>query len=375
MSPSWKPLPDDLSEPARRLAEELRAVKDAHRISLAELGKRTYLSKASWERWLNGKRLITSQALNGMIATLDCDGELLTSLLRQAEAARDAPEGSVTGAPATVPGPGPAVPVPAVSVPAPGAGPVRPAEAAARQLSGGSAPEAGRLTDLPAALARAAGWRRLSALLAAAVAVALVLVASLYLHGLSGDTDAAAAGIPTAGEATGPAPLCQGIGCAGKDPQLMGCEADDRTLLTGNVGQVVLYLHYSPRCRAAWAGITDGAPGDTVTITTNTGWQETALIHWGYDNYSVMVDAGPADTTLRVCGHQPGGDGCIPLVTDPAARAATLAASSPKASTPTAGIPTASVPATGAPTSATPTASVPATEAPAPAAPTPSAAS
>ncbi|WP_279096211.1 DUF2690 domain-containing protein [Kitasatospora aureofaciens] len=347
MSQSWKPLPDGLSEPARRLAEELRAVKDAHRISLAELGKRTYLSKASWERWLNGKRLITPQALAGMIAALDCDGELLTSLLRQAEAARDAAEGAAPVSepvPAPVPEPVPAPvsepvpapvsgPVPApVSEPVPAPGPVAvpawPTEAPVRSSVLGGATVPGR----------AAGWRRPSALLAAAVAVALVLAVSLYLHGLNGGTDAAAAGLPTASAEAGAAPLCQGIGCAGKDPQLMGCENDDHTLLTGNVGQVVLYLHYSPRCRAAWAGITEGAPGDTVTITNRTGWQETALIHWGYDNYSAMVDAGPADTTLRVCGHQPGGDGCLPLVTDPAARAATMAAPSPKAPSPAASV-------------------------------------
>ncbi|WP_188307275.1 helix-turn-helix domain-containing protein, partial [Streptomyces sp. CBMA123] len=120
MSQSWKPLPDDLSEPARRLAEELRAVKDAHRISLAELGKRTYLSKASWERWLNGKRLITSQALDGLIAAVDCDAVLLTSLLRQAEAARDASE-STGPAPASPPAP---VAAPSASASASAAKPV-----------------------------------------------------------------------------------------------------------------------------------------------------------------------------------------------------------------------------------------------------------
>ncbi|WP_188306702.1 DUF2690 domain-containing protein, partial [Streptomyces sp. CBMA123] len=126
-----------------------------------------------------------------------------------------------------------------------------------------------------------------------------------------------------------PARLCQGLGCAGKDPAAMGCEADDRTLLTGNIGKVVLYVHYSPRCRAAWAGITDGAPGDTVTITTGAGGQETALIHWGFDNYSMMVDAAAPDTTLRVCGHQQDGDGCTGLVTDPAGGASVLVPPTP----------------------------------------------
>ncbi|MFD5465872.1 DUF2690 domain-containing protein [Kitasatospora sp. NPDC127059] len=342
MSQSWKPLPDDLSEPARRLAEELRAVKDAHRISLAELGKRTYLSKASWERWLNGKRLITSQALDGLIAAVDCDAELLTSLLRQAEAARDANEPT---------GPTPAaLPVPAAGSAAVPAAAARPVPVSVPFPVPVPVPVA-----VPATV-RGAGWRRTPTLVVAAVAAAavLVLLAGLYLHGRGGDSaaPAATAGRPAAtatqalASATAPAhPLCQGLGCAGKDPAAMGCEADDRTLLTGNIGKVVLYVHYSPRCRAAWAGITDGAPGDTATITTGTGGQETARIHWGFDNYSMMVDAGAPDTTLRVCGHQPDGDGCTGLVTDPATRADVLVPSTP---TPVSGAP--------APVAATPTA-------------------
>ncbi|MFF2145541.1 DUF2690 domain-containing protein [Kitasatospora sp. NPDC058190] len=312
MSQSWKPLPDDLSEPARRLAEELRAVKDAHRISLAELGKRTYLSKASWERWLNGKRLITPQALAGLIAAVECDGALLTSLLRQAEAERE--EGATEPAADLVPEPEPEpVPLPAPSVEAPAPSVEQPPSVEVPLVEVPPVPAAELSTGIPMA--------RLAVAVAAAVAAVLVLVAGLWLRGPQGSGSAVAAILPTT-TASEPAPLCQGVGCAGKDPQAMGCETDDQTLLKGNVGQVVLYLHYSPRCRAAWAGITDGSPGDSATITTNTGWQETALIHWGYDNYSVMVDASPGDTTLRVCGHQKGGDGCTGVVTDPAARAA-----------------------------------------------------
>ncbi|MFJ3216402.1 DUF2690 domain-containing protein [Kitasatospora sp. NPDC086801] len=323
MSQSWQPLPDDLSEPARRLAEELRAVKDAHRISLAELGKRTYLSKASWERWMNGKRLITPQALAGLIATVECDADLLTSLLRKAEAARDTDE-ALSSAPwpaadaaRSAPAPEPAEPEPAEPAPA------EPAEV----------PE-----PAPAPAAPFAPWRRPSALVGAAVAAVLILFAGLYLrgpHGGHGTASAATLPPKTATATAVRAPLCEGVGCAGKDPQAMGCDVDQRTLLTGTVGKVVLYVHYSPRCRAAWAGITDGSPGDSATITTNSGWQETALIHWGYDNYSVMVDASPGDTTLQVCGHQKDGNGCTDVVTDPAARASALPSPAPPAAAPT----------------------------------------
>ncbi|MFJ7277059.1 DUF2690 domain-containing protein [Kitasatospora sp. NPDC098663] len=323
MSQSWKPLPDDLSEPARRLAEELRAVKDAHRISLAELGKRTYLSKASWERWLNGKRLITPQALTGLIATVECDAELLTSLLRKAEAARDADE-----APSREAAPAPAAEP--VEAPEPQAAPAPPAEV----------PEpAAEAPDAAPASPRPAPWRRPAAGVGAAVAAVLILFAALYLrgpHGGNGTASAATLPPKTATTTTaGSAPLCEGVGCAGKDPQDMHCDVDQRTLLTGNVGKVVLYVHYSPRCRAAWSGITDGSPGDSATITTNHGSQETALIHWGYDNYSVMVDASPGDTTLQVCGHQKEGDSCTGVVTDLAARASALPSPPPPAAAPT----------------------------------------
>ncbi|MEV7927791.1 DUF2690 domain-containing protein [Kitasatospora sp. NPDC088779] len=334
MSQSWKPLPDDLSEPARRLAEELRAVKDAHQISLAELGKRTYLSKASWERWLNGKRLITPQALAGLIATVECDADLLTSLLRKAEAARDADEAlspEAAPAPAEAPAPVPAPPAEAPEPqPVPAPVPAPPAEV----------PEpAAEAPDAAPASPRPAPWRRPAAGVGAAVAAVLILFAALYLRGPhGGNGTASAATLPpktAATTAAGSAPLCEGVGCAGKDPQDMRCDVDQRTLLTGNVGKVVLYVHYSPRCRAAWSGITDGSPGDSATITTNHGSQETALIHWGYDNYSVMVDASPGDTTLQVCGHQKEGDSCTGVVTDLAARASALPGPPPPAAAPT----------------------------------------
>ncbi|MFE3505641.1 DUF2690 domain-containing protein [Kitasatospora sp. NPDC059160] len=338
MSQSWKPLPDDLSEPARRLVEELRAVKDAHRISLAELGRLTYLSKASWERWLNGKRLITSQALAGLIAALDCDAVLLTSLLRQAEAARDAE--ATPGAPAAV---------------APAA--VAPTEAAPTAAAEPAVVPVPVPVPLPVPLpvpvslpvARVALWRRPQALVAVAAVAVLLLVAGLYLHGLNGDGGAAASPghVPALIEPTAPiAPpavstgalppqLCQSVGCAGKDPQAMGCEADDQTVLTGTIGKVVLYLHYSARCRAAWAGITDGSPGDSATISTGTGGHETALIHWGYDNYSKMVDADAPNTVLRVCGHQKDGEDCTLPLSGAAARAQALATTPSPTPTPT----------------------------------------
>ncbi|QMU78070.1 hypothetical protein GXW83_22600 [Streptacidiphilus sp. PB12-B1b] len=49
MGSTWKPLPDELSGSARRLTEELRAVKDRSGLSLSDMAAATHYSKASWE--------------------------------------------------------------------------------------------------------------------------------------------------------------------------------------------------------------------------------------------------------------------------------------------------------------------------------------
>ncbi|NUR61111.1 MAG: DUF2690 domain-containing protein [Catenulispora sp.] len=151
---------------------------------------------------------------------------------------------------------------------------------------------------------------------AGAVAAVLAVAAVAYLAGGGRDKTAAPAhpGAPTTASAASPG--CKRSGCLGKDPGATGCANDGKTLITANDGKVTLYIRYSPRCEAAWAKLTEGAPNDTATITTNSGQSQTALIHWGYDAYSPMVDAGN-DVTLKVCGHQPEGDNCTPDVADP----------------------------------------------------------
>jgi tetratricopeptide (TPR) repeat protein/transcriptional regulator with XRE-family HTH domain len=81
---SGAPLPDGIGPAARRLAQELRALKDARGLTLAQLGAQTHYSRASWERWLNGKRLITSDALGALAARYGVDVAPLLALLQQA---------------------------------------------------------------------------------------------------------------------------------------------------------------------------------------------------------------------------------------------------------------------------------------------------
>ncbi|WP_344325295.1 DUF2690 domain-containing protein, partial [Kitasatospora putterlickiae] len=115
-----------------------------------------------------------------------------------------------------------------------------------------------------------------------------------------------------------PVPACQALGCVHKDPKTTGCGGDARTLLTTNIGKVVVYLRYSLKCQAAWAAITEGQPGDQATVSTSAGESETALIHWGYDNYSWMVNAADPAVTLQVCGQrkEPEGAACTASVSD-----------------------------------------------------------
>ncbi|MEY9860072.1 transcriptional regulator with XRE-family HTH domain [Catenulispora sp. GAS73] len=90
MPTNWAPLPAGLSDPARRLAEELRAMKDASGLTLAQLGTKTHYARSSWERWLNGKRLVTRSAALSLAALV---GGEPAWLLEQLELAAADPQG------------------------------------------------------------------------------------------------------------------------------------------------------------------------------------------------------------------------------------------------------------------------------------------
>jgi transcriptional regulator with XRE-family HTH domain len=336
MASSWKSLPIHLSDPARLLTERLREVKDVQSLSLSEIARRTHYSKASWQRWLNGERLVTVQALEALLAQVGGDAECLRALLARA----DAPTVDDTAA---APDPAP-LPLPLPDdVPVPGspASDAAPLERPLERPAGSGAEEDVAEVPAPAGSGNGAAgedspavrpgrsWLREPGLLLSSAGLATIVVLAAACVTLlvdppsrSGATPspAAASAAPSAATVTQGAPDCLGIGCIGKDPQLTGCGADAVTLLTGNVGKVILYIRYSPSCHAAWAKLTDGAPKDRATITTSAGQSATALIHWGYDAYSPMVDASGPKVILQVCGRQPQGQGCTMPISDPAAR-------------------------------------------------------
>ncbi|MGA5823956.1 DUF2690 domain-containing protein [Kitasatospora sp. NPDC094028] len=300
MGSAWKKLPEELSEPARALVDGLRAVKDSTGLSLSELAARTHYSRASWERWLNGKRIITEQALEALVGTVDCDAAALRELWRRAAVAGPADAETVADEPA-------------VEEPTAGAAED---EAAEDQVD---VPEPADPAE-PAAAVR--WWRRPAVLIAGAAVLAAVLVLTglgLSRHGGPSDPVAEPAPATTAAKPaqTIPAtPDCRAVGCAHKDPKYTGCGKDARTLQTQVVGKVVVYLRYSRTCQAAWAAITEGEPKDSATITGTNGDSETALIHYGYDNYSAMLNAADPTVGFQVCGDQPAGHDCTTTVTD-----------------------------------------------------------
>ncbi|WP_327676691.1 helix-turn-helix domain-containing protein [Kitasatospora sp. NBC_00458] len=389
MGSAWKKLPDELSAPARRLTEELRAVKDTTGLSLSELATRTHYSRASWERWLNGKRIVTEQALEALIGAVECNGPKLRALWEATAAGAAEPTaGGATPEPETEPGTE-SEPEPGTAAAGSAAGPVDTGEGtdagAGADTGTDPAAEAAEPVEALDAVETAPGdptARRAPArwfAVAASVVVAALLVLAGVRYSSGGDREPTASEQPAAPSPSPSSPPaktapavagCQAVGCAHKDPKATGCGADARTLQTTNIGKVVVYLRYSQKCQAAWAAITEGKPGDQAVVTTSAGETETALIHWGYDNYSAMVNAADPAVTLQVCGKQSEGESCTNTVSDLARLVASTPipigpASPPPRTTPPAAPAESAAPAAGDPAAATPAAGTPAAATPA----------
>ncbi|MFF3069139.1 DUF2690 domain-containing protein [Kitasatospora sp. NPDC057936] len=318
----WRALPARLGPQERELVAGLRALKDGSGLTLAELAAKTHYSKSSWHRWLNGERVVTEAALAAFGALAGAPAERCAAL----EALRVAVAGAgATEAAAELPGP----------------------------AEPPSWPEEGE--SEPTARPRRSWWW---AAAASAAGVAAVAGALALNDGGSERSPGAAATTGTARATAQATALCEAAGCVGKDPQASGCGSDATTIATANVRQMTVYVRYSRRCRTAWAKLTDATAGYRATITNSAGQSQTALVHWGYDAYSPMVDASQNDSRIQVCGEQPDNSrNCTPVIMDPA-------------TAPVVPVPTPAA-ATGA--SAAPTPTSPATDSPAPA-PSPDAA-
>jgi transcriptional regulator with XRE-family HTH domain len=256
---------------AEALAAELRRLRQAKGLSLAELARRTHYSKSSWERWLNGRRPVPEDALARFAEAMAEDAEVIRARAQVRAAGEAAAATAVaTEAPSAAPAAGRAV----VDAPIADAGrPLRP-------------------------------WttrRRVAFGFPAAVGVLGLATVPFLLHGAPKRTASAAApaGASARASARATGAPCRAAGCDRLDPQTAGCGGDAVTLATQYVK----------------TKITDSAPGDTVSIVTSAGETETGVIHYGLDAYSPMVDV-PAAASVKVCGTRPDASGCTTPLTD-----------------------------------------------------------
>ncbi|MCC5477316.1 peptidoglycan-binding protein [Streptomyces barringtoniae] len=91
----WKQLPDSLDPRVRRLAVQMRRMKDHSGLGLQALAARTGYSRASWDRYLNGRSLPPQEAVAALARACDIDPARLLALHEVAVAAgRGAEHGS-----------------------------------------------------------------------------------------------------------------------------------------------------------------------------------------------------------------------------------------------------------------------------------------
>lgn len=291
----WKALPDDLPSDVRLLVAELRTLKIRSGLSLAALAERTPYSKSSWERYLNGKTLPPRQAVTVLGKLSDAEPARLAALWELAQTAtHDQQAGSGRSVQA-------APPEAAVDL-----------TAATASTPSASATEATASSDdsvaprTPVATTGDAGrWRPLRSvrlLWAGALLLAVVLLGTFAVL-MNGDSPARTARAAVSATDTAGRQLdvnCFADSCAGKDPKEAGCGGDAWTSAMTKVQQVYVELRYSDACRAAWARISWGRPGDIARVVGPGSSAHQNKVHYDTDTYSAML-AAPTPSAVRAC--------------------------------------------------------------------------
>lgn len=159
--------------------------------------------------------------------------------------------------------------------------------------------------------------RKLTMFLAGTVG-ALVVIAAAVLLTRGGDDkndEAQPSATPSSSTAKLPAGVeCSGTDCAGKDPENMGCGGElAKTTSRATIGKTVIEVRFSKVCGAAWARITQAAPGDTVEITGSgggAGAKQSGTVNKNFDAYTPMV-AVKTGTSAKACATLASGQtGC-----------------------------------------------------------------
>ncbi|MEV5506415.1 helix-turn-helix domain-containing protein [Streptomyces orinoci] len=315
--PRWRALPDDLDPQVREFTEQLRRLVERSGLGISAVADRTGYSKTSWERYLGGRLLPPRGAVEALAEVTDTNAAHLGTLWELAERAWSRAElrhdvtmeaGRVAEAKAALAADAPAEEPAPVPQPRPeqrklGA----PAGAGVDVRDGGGVDVRDKAIPLNAER-RPAGARRRPALLAVigVVGAVLVVVAAVLLIGGGNDDPKPSAPPAAAPGTTQPAsglPVrarCDGAACNGKDPESMGCGGQYAdTAGSATVGTSYLEIRYSKSCGAAWARITQGAPGDTLKVTAASVTGH-GRIQRGTDGHTTMVAvSGPGEA--RAC--------------------------------------------------------------------------
>ncbi|MFI1866336.1 helix-turn-helix domain-containing protein [Streptomyces jumonjinensis] len=328
----WKALPEELDPEVREFAEQLRRLVDRSGLSIAAVSDHTGYSKTSWERYLNGRILAPKRAVVALAEVTGTSPIHLTTLWELAERAwsraearhdrtmeqirisqaREALGGYESAGGGGRPPYGEQPAHVAAGAPAQGQ-----ADSAAAGRSGGpgrrrAAPSPGGHRAAPgggSGPARGGGKRKTIMLLAGAVAALAVIVLAVLLVGSDDggkEVKAAPQASPSpSAEAASSAPAvktkCTGEECVGGDPQAMGCGGElAETVSSAKLGTARVEVRYSKACGAAWARLTDAAPGDAVAISVGGKGVQNGLVKAESEAYTMMT-AVPEGAMAEAC--------------------------------------------------------------------------
>ncbi|CAO0827191.1 HTH cro/C1-type domain-containing protein OS=Streptomyces microflavus OX=1919 GN=Smic_72500 PE=4 SV=1 [Streptomyces microflavus] len=271
---------DELHGDRGSLAAQLRSLRMRRGLTLSALAERTSYSRSSWERYLNGKALPPATAITEFAAAV---GVPATALLIQREREQDGRRPGARSAPI-------------------GQERAAPGEDLPPEASQHEAPQhEGSAEPVPPV-----GAFRTRVTLISAVSACMALVAGILIGGwIFGGTDAEG---QNQGKAQGE-PQCLEFECRNKDSQRMGCHIGAWTAAATWSDRTYIELRYSPRCRAAWARITDAHVDDTARVEGPRGARNERSVTYENDTYSPRVEA-PYPASARACGVISGKETC-----------------------------------------------------------------
>lgn len=141
-----------------------------------------------------------------------------------------------------------------------------------------------------------------------ALSLAAVLVTAAATTAVSAPSRAAPAHA-TPEVAPKVAPTCHAASCGGLDPIGTHCAADARTIDDAVMDGRIIRLRYSPECRAAWAQLWYGKPGDRAYVQSERDGhleavQSVTVSPWdGNSVYTPMVN--DKDLQAKACMELP----------------------------------------------------------------------